>query len=366
MLYAKIPASPEKSYPIFIGNGLLHHADWLPKKLSFNQIVVITDHHVKKLYADDLIKTLKKSGYNPLLLSFPPGEKSKTHLTKQTLENSMLKNRCGRDTLCIALGGGIVGDITGYLSATYMRGIPYIQIPTTLLSMIDSSVGGKTGINTAYGKNLIGAYWQPKAVIADIHCLKSLSKKQKINGLIEAIKIFLTCDAKSFFYLKNHLPHILAGDEKVLTKIISRAVKIKSDIVCQDEKEQNERRILNFGHTIGHAIEKISDYQILHGFSVALGILVEAKISQLLGLLSAQDYDIIKTTLASLGIHESMLKKFNVTEMIQATQSDKKTIKQNIPYILFKKIGEIHLVKKQVAHLIPEKTLKNALRGMTL
>ncbi len=198
-LFVNLPASPTASYPIFIRTNILQQITaWLPKTTAIGCIVVITDRAVKKLYANTLVTKLKQQGHRVLLLTIAGGEKSKDYLTQHRLQARMLQQRCGRDTLCIALGGGVVGDLTGYVAATYMRGVPFIQIPTTLLAMVDSSVGGKTGINTPHGKNLIGAFWQPQAVVADMQCLETLPQQHLINGLIEALKMFLTNDAASF------------------------------------------------------------------------------------------------------------------------------------------------------------------------
>lgn len=359
----KIPAAAAIHYPILLNTGLMDRPDeWLPKPSKLAKVIVITDHAVKKLYAEKLNNKLKKLGYNTLLLSFPPGEKSKNQKTKQYIENEMLRNQCGRDSLCLAVGGGVVGDLTGFIAATYMRGVPFIQIPTTLLAMVDSSVGGKTGINTAYGKNLIGAFWQPQMVLVDFQCLKSLPHKQLVNGLIEAIKVFLTNDAKSFRLIAKNLDKILQGEEKILKKIIANAIKIKADIVRQDEKENNGvRMILNFGHTIGHALEQLSGYKLLHGYAVALGILAEAKISVLMGFLSPQKYVMIESLLERLGISGKDLKKYDINKIIAATKLDKKAKQGNVRYILLSDIGNIQQHQHNVASTVSDTVMKKAL-----
>ncbi len=355
-----LPSSPPNSYPILINSGLLKSlASWIPKNPSF--VVIITDSIVKKHYAKSLVDSLKKEGYRTLLLSFPSGEQAKNIHTKSALEEKMLKHGCDRDTIILALGGGVVGDLAGFIAATFMRGISYIQIPTTLLAMLDSSVGGKTAINTAYGKNLIGAYWQPKAVISDIHCLKTLNTKNIVNGLIEAIKIFLISDINSLKYLEKNLDSILNLDEKNLINLIGRAVKIKSTIVSHDEKENGQRSILNFGHTIGHALEKISDYQLLHGYAVAYGILVEAKISELMGLLSSHEYLLIKLLLKRLKIKTSDLKKWDIDQLIHHTKSDKKNRSGSVNYVLLKSLGSIVEKQHHFTHPISDELVKSAL-----
>jgi 3-dehydroquinate synthase len=350
------------NYPIQIGAQLYDVATWLPIVTTYHQVVIITDHTVKKHYGLGLQKHLHKKKLNTILLSFPAGEKNKNYQTKQKIENAMLQQRCGKDTLILALGGGVVGDIAGFVAATYMRGIAYIQIPTTLLAMVDSSVGGKTGINTRHGKNLIGSIYQPISVIADTTLLQSLSKKQRINGLIEAIKMFLTHDAKSFCFAETHLSKIVDGDNELLTDIVARAVTIKATVVKKDERELNERNILNFGHTIGHALEKLSNYRLLHGYAIAYGILVESTISHMLGLLSADQLLIIKNLLTRLGIKGSDLKKYDLTQLIQTTKRDKKVRSGSVNYALLQEIGMAHIANNQYVHPVNDNIVRQALK----
>lgn len=357
-----LPAAPATTYPIIIQAELLQRPDaWLPKQTEFTDIVIITDHIVKKLYGEVLAQNLKQSGRQVLLLSFRAGEGAKIQRTKQILEERMLRHGCTRNTLCLALGGGVAGDLAGFIAATYMRGIRLIQIPTSLLAMVDSSVGGKTAIDTAFGKNLIGTFWQPSAVIADIRCLKSLPKKHLINGLVEAIKMALTSDKKGFQLIQRQWQRCISNDEKTLQNVIQRAVKIKSAIVAQDEKEQNgPRLILNFGHTIGHALEKITGYQILHGYAVAYGILVEAKIAELLTLLPPADYAVIAAMFANLGIRAKDLKKYSIEKIIHATRNDKKNQFGRINYILLKNIGQVYIDQQKYAHPVTDEMVRNA------
>jgi 3-dehydroquinate synthase len=355
----KLPSTPASSYTIDIGDELLTKPEqWLPKNISFSHIVIITDNTVKKLYLNPLIDALKKLGHAPLALSFPAGEKYKHQATKQKVEEKILRKNFGRDTLCIALGGGVVGDLAGFIAATYMRGIPYIQIPTTLLAMVDSSVGGKTAIDTPQGKNLIGAFWQPKAVVADINCLKTLPKEHLISGIIEALKMFLINDIGSFHYLQKNMDAIINQDKKSLQKLIEKAVTVKTDVVAADEKEKNLRMVLNFGHTIGHALEKITHYKLLHGHAVAYGILLECAISRELKYLDEKNYTLIETVLNKLGFYADYFKKFNPTDIIRATQTDKKNSGGNVRYILLKQLGEVHQEKGIFVHTVSDKIVK--------
>jgi 3-dehydroquinate synthase len=358
-LTVSLPKPPATAYPIWIGADLLENCSkWMPTNVS--TVVIITDHHVKKLYAKRLDHHLKKAGYNTLLLSFPAGEKSKTARTKSKIEEKMLTAGCDRHSLILAMGGGVVGDLAGFIAATYMRGISYIQLPTTFLAMIDSAVGGKTGIDTPQGKNLIGAFWQPIAVIADTQCLKTLPKQHMINGLIEAIKIFLLCDVKSLTDVQENLDLILSQDVSILNNIIHRAVTLKATIVINDEKDKGQRAILNFGHTIGHALEHLTDYKHLHGYAVALGLLVEAKIAQLLNVLAEEHYVFIKRLLNRLNIESSALKQFDVHEIIQCTQTDKKKQDGVIPYVLINALGSVYTANNRFAHPVPESIVQQA------
>jgi 3-dehydroquinate synthase len=358
-LKIKLPDKKAQSYPIVIEAGISEQLiQYLPKNTS--SLVIITDSTVKKHYAQALKNALEKTIYSVFLLSFKAGEASKNIQTKIKLEEAMLVKCCGRDTVILALGGGVVGDLAGFIAATYMRGISYIQIPTTLLAMVDSSVGGKTAIDTPQGKNLIGAFWQPRAVLADLNLLKTLSKQHIVNGLVEALKIFLTCSSKDVQYFKKNVQLALTKNEAILHQLVYRAVKIKAQVVEQDEHEINLRKILNWGHTIGHAIEHLSHYKMLHGYAVALGILVEAKISLLMGYLSATDYLFVENSLKDLGIRPSDLQKYNPNEIIKHTYKDKKAKAGQVYYVLLSGVGQVHQIKGKVTHPVSDRIVKEA------
>ena len=365
-LLIQLSSEPARQYPIFIGGEMLSQLETL-LSASFpkQQLVIITDHHVRKIYGEALEQALFERGHRVLLLSFRAGERSKSAKTKAQLEEQMLQHRCGRDTLVLALGGGVVGDVAGFVAATYLRGVAYLQLPTTLLAMLDSSVGGKTGINTSHGKNLIGAYWQPSAVIADFSCLKTLPKKQFISGLIEAIKMFLTSEARHFYEVEENLDTLLAGKPQLLEQVMSAAVSIKMGVVERDEKESGERMILNFGHTIGHALEHVSHYKMMHGYAVALGILVEMKISELLGILSPEDYRSVRNFLERLKITPSLLKGINVSEVLAATKNDKKVRGGVARYVLLRRLGEVDKTGGAMAHPVNDEVVIEAFKKVT-
>ena len=360
-----LKARTSSKYQILLEDGAISNwQTWLPPHCHHKQIVMITDKVVENLYAKTFCDILTKHGYNVLFLSIEPGEDSKVQSIKEHIELQMLKAKFGRNTLLLAFGGGVVGDLAGFIASTYMRGIRYIQLPTTLLSMIDSSVGGKTAINTPYGKNMIGATYQPQMVVMDLSLLLSLSKVQIVNGLVEALKIFLTMDAKSFVYARANINKILDRNLNVLQSVISRAVRLKVKVVKIDEYEENLRMILNFGHTIGHSLEKLSNYHILHGYAVALGILVEAKISNLMGILSSENYQIIIDIFNSVGISREMLSTFDANEVVSVAKGDKKNQGGKIHCVLLKDVGDVYTTNEMVASAIDEKYILQAFKDL--
>ncbi len=356
----------DNSYPIYIGNALLSNSIELliSQFYTGKDIVVITDKTVSKLYAKNFVDYLMNKEYKVLLLEVKPGESSKSAAVKEKIELKMLENKIDRYCLCIAFGGGVVGDLAGFIAATYMRGIKYIQIPTTLLSMVDSSVGGKTAINTIFGKNLIGAFHQPKAVIIDLNLLNTLPKKHLINGLIEAIKIFLTLDESSFKFVENNLDLILGLDKETLIFVIKKAISLKANIIERDEKEKNLRLILNLGHTIGHAIETVTNYKILHGYAVALGIIIEAQLALVMGKLNKSDYIKIINLFKRLKITMKLLSNKNIENIAKATLIDKKNKNNEIYCVLLKKVGKVILNQKSVISKVDYKDILQAFKNV--
>ncbi|PIR21028.1 MAG: 3-dehydroquinate synthase [Deltaproteobacteria bacterium CG11_big_fil_rev_8_21_14_0_20_47_16] len=361
----KIPAEKSAQYPIWIGAGVLNKLPlWLRRHYPKHTVVVISDKTVMRILAKKVVSSIRQKKFKVVTIEIPAGEKSKSRDVMQSVEKRMFAEHCGRDTIIIAMGGGVVGDLAGFVAATYMRGLPYIQVPTSLLAMVDSSVGGKTGIDTDYGKNLLGAFWQPKAVFADTKALKTLPSAHIVNGLVEALKMFMTHDAKSFSYAVHNLDKALACDVRILASIIQRAVTIKAAVVQRDEKESGERMTLNFGHTIGHAVEHLSNYKVMHGAAVAMGILLEAKIAEMLGLLSEQGFQIIRDVLAELDITPRVLKQLNIDHLLKATQLDKKKKQGKVHYVLLSDLGKVHQSLKQFAHYVPDGTVRRAYKTL--
>ncbi len=357
-----LSAKPSHSYPIYLANGLLQNPrDWLPAIYQNKQLILITDDIVNPLYARPLLQKLLQQGYQATLFSFLAGEQAKTRETKALLEDQLLTAGCGRNDIILAIGGGVTGDSAGFIAATFHRGIPWIQIPTTLLAMVDSSIGGKTGINTPLGKNMLGAFWQPLCVVADTHCLQTLSQTQRINGLIEALKIFITCDKKKFLMTKQCYKAALTDSPQLLEKIIYQAIQLKAAVIQKDEREENIRMILNFGHTISHAIERFSNYSLPHGYAVGLGILVEIRIAVLLSILSETDAQLITMLFQKLEISAALLPKPNLHEIMQLIQFDKKTLTGHPRYILLEKIGAVLKKENTIAHRVDHKIVEKAL-----
>lgn len=293
-----------------------------------NTYVIITDDHVLPLYGKKLQSRLSGSH----LLSIPSGEQYKTRATKEQLEDKMFALGCGRDTCIIALGGGVITDLVGFLAATYCRGVPVIYIPTTLLGMVDASIGGKTGVDTPYGKNLIGTFTQPSAVLIDSNTLDTLPEKEIKNGLVEMIKHALIADANMFDQLY---------EKQDFKKMIVENSNIKRRIVLQDERDQGIRQLLNFGHTIGHALEVASQYSISHGEAVALGIVAESYLSMRLGFLPESDFLKIRTIFE----HYDISCKINcsINSIKSYLSMDKKAVKKIPRFVLLDKIGKPHL-----------------------
>ena len=286
----------ERSYPIHVGAGLLTSSALFAPHIAGQRVMIVTNDTVAPLYLDVFCHTL--AAYQVESLVLPDGEAHKTLASFERIMSALLEGKHGRDTTLIALGGGVIGDLVGFAAACYQRGVPFIQVPTTLLSQVDSSVGGKTAVNHPLGKNMIGAFYQPKAVIIDIDCLRSLPQRELAAGMAEVIKYGIIWDEDFFNWLELHTSDIQALQPHALSKVILRCCAIKADVVSQDETENGVRALLNLGHTFGHAIEAEKGYgNWLHGEAVAVGSVQAAETSLRLALLSQPDVDRIKALL---------------------------------------------------------------------
>ena len=284
----------ERSYPIHIGSGLLRWPELLKPCITGSRVAVVTNETVAPLYLDTLLKQLVP--WNPVFVVLPDGERYKTLDVLNNIYSALLENRCDRKTTLVALGGGVVGDMTGFAAATYQRGVPFIQIPTTLLAQVDSSVGGKTGVNHPLGKNMIGAFHQPRCVIIDTDTLNTLPDKEMSAGLAEVIKYGLIGDPEFFSWLEQNLEMLMARDPQALAYAIERSCADKAGVVAADEREAGNRALLNLGHTFGHAIETGVGYGAwLHGEAVAAGMCMAADLSRRLGWLAPDEFTRIES-----------------------------------------------------------------------
>jgi len=361
-LICKIPCS-SVHYDIEIGRGLLNCQVPYLKSLA-SRFAIITDDNVARLYGELLRECLSSSGLEADLFSFLHGEQNKTRATKERLENQLFEKGLGRDTCVIALGGGVVTDLAGYLAATYFRGIPLVMIPTSLLGMVDASIGGKTGVNVLYGKNRLGCLYQPKKVIIDILTLKSLPKKELANGVVEMIKHGLIADGTFYEDLEKHSDPLLALDSAVLEKVIFKSCQIKKDIVEQDEKEKGKRHLLNFGHTIGHALECLTHYSLSHGEAVAIGLVVESYLSVKLGALHHSSFDRIKNRLLQYGLSLQLPFRFPIQTLLDAMALDKKSLRGRPRFVVIDAIGSSLAYDSSYCTHVEESLIQHALQWM--
>lgn len=333
-------ALEERSYPIHIGRGLLTKPDLLMPHLKKKQVAIVTNTTVAPLYLQTLKSQLEAQQVNVIEIVLPDGEAYKTIETLNTIYDALLQHRCERSTTLIALGGGVIGDITGFAAATYLRGVPFIQIPTTLLSQVDSSVGGKTGINHPMGKNMIGAFYQPQVVLADIDTLHTLPKRELSAGIAEVIKYGLIRDIAFFVWLESNIDALMQLDTERLAYSIFRSCQNKAEVVAADERESGERALLNLGHTFGHAIENGMGYGVwLHGEAVAAGTIMAGQLSHKMNWLNASDYARMASLFerAKLPIVPPNLGERQYMELMQL---DKKVADGKIRFVLQQGIGK--------------------------
>jgi len=341
----RVPISEHRdaSYDILIGRGLLAE---LPALLAQHcpaaRYAVIADSHVAKLYGERVVAALHDGSLRAELFAFPAGEWNKTRETWAALCDRMLAARFGRDCAVIALGGGVVGDLAGFVAATYLRGVPYVQVPTSLLAMIDSSIGGKTGVDAPAGKNLLGAFHQPRVVVADLDALGSLAPMQLAAGIAEAAKHGVIADAAYFAFLEQAQRAVAAKEADALERVVRRSVEIKAEVVAADEREVGRRAILNFGHTVGHAIEATAKFAVLHGEAVAIGMAYESRLAETLGVAQHGTADRVRGLLARYGLPLDLPESATVNDLVAAMQIDKKARGGTVRFALPRAVGAMH------------------------
>ena len=325
------------SYPITIGSGLLTDRNLLESQIPGRDLMIVTNTTVAKLYLAKLTASFPQRHIADCIL--PDGEQHKTLQTAGWVLDALVSSKMNRDATVLALGGGVVGDIAGFAAACYQRGIGYVQMPTTLLAQVDSSVGGKTGVNHSGGKNLIGAFYQPQAVIADTDVLATLPDRELRSGLAEVIKHGIVWDPLLFAWLERKIPQLLARDAAALSYAISRSCEIKATVVARDEREHNLRAILNFGHTFGHAIEAATSYEkYLHGEAVALGMIIAMDMSCRLGMIDASLKERLRDIIARAGL-PTEAPRIGAAKAYELMQMDKKVLGGAVRLVLLEKLG---------------------------
>jgi 3-dehydroquinate synthase len=331
----------KRSYPITIGSGLFENDGIFWPLQSGDQAMLVTNKTLANLWKDKVLYELRKSGIKVDQVILSDGEQYKTVNETEVIISSLLEKNHGRDTTLIALGGGVIGDITGFAASIYQRGVRFIQIPTTFLSQVDASVGGKTGVNHILGKNMIGTFWQPSSVIINLDCLNTLSSAELISGLSESIKYAIIFDEIFFSWIEENLHALLTLKEKEITYCIKRCCEIKSQIISLDERELNSRALLNLGHTYGHAIESHSGYgNWLHGEAISVGIVMAARTSEILGYLKKNEIKRIITLLNRVGLPTKGPKNMPPSSYLPYIMRDKKVISGTVRLILPIQIGK--------------------------
>ena len=359
MVTVNIPLG-KRSYEVKIGSGLLSRLGTECRRLDLgNRCAVISDSNVAPRYGRTALKALTNAGFSPTLLTIPAGEMSKSMRRVEECYHGLATQRLERKSFVVALGGGVVGDLAGFVAATYLRGVAFVQVPTTLLAQVDSSVGGKVGVNLKAGKNLVGAFHQPRLVLCDLATLKSLPLREYRAGLAEVIKYGVIYDTALFRRLERDLPKLLRKDERTLAAIVARCCEIKADVVGQDETESGLRAILNFGHTIGHALEAISSYgKYLHGEAISIGQVAAAELSaRLLGLPGAEVQRITEL-LRRAGLPTQVkLNSAQQRKALAAMQLDKKVSAGQVKFVLARRIGRVEFGQQ-----VPQTLLARALQ----
>ena len=332
----------DRSYPIYIGPGLMGNAELLQQHICGQQVMVVTNETIAPLYLQKVTEALQGKTVQHVIL--PDGEKFKTLDTLNRVFDALLECRFNRTVTLVALGGGVIGDMTGFAAACYQRGVDFVQIPTTLLSQVDSSVGGKTGVNHPMGKNMIGAFYQPQSVLIDTDSLRSLPAREFAAGMAEVIKYGLIADEDFFVWLETNVDALMARDEQALQYAIATSCQTKADVVSQDEREGGIRAILNLGHTFGHAIETATQYSsYLHGEAVAVGMLMAMDLSHRMGSVTMDQCQRTKRLIEKCGLPITSPEGMTLEDYMSLMAVDKKVLDGSLRLVLLKKLGEAYV-----------------------
>lgn len=334
----------ERSYDIHIGSNILTELAERLKQFGFSRIALISNPTVHGLYGRELMNSMNKRGLDVSAVIIPDGEEYKDLLWAYFVYGELLRRKLDRSSAVIALGGGVIGDIAGFVASTYMRGISCIQVPTTLLAQVDSSVGGKTGVNHPLGKNMIGAFHQPRLVWTDVNTLRTLPQREFLAGMAEVIKYGVIWDEGFFKYLEDNREKILNLEKDVLERIIRRSCEIKAEVVSRDEREEGLRAILNYGHTIGHALETATGYTgHLHGEAVAIGMHLEARLSSLLGFTDEKVVARIRSQIEAFELPGTINMGIEDERLLSSMQFDKKAVAGKLRFVLPERIGSVKI-----------------------
>ena len=362
MRIVKVPLG-SRTYSIWIGRDLLRRLgpECARQKLG-RRCAVISDEHVAPLYGKLALAGLLSSGFEPVLITVPAGERAKSLKTVQSCYDQLAEHRLERKSFVVALGGGVVGDLAGFVAATFLRGVPFVQVPTTLLAQVDSSVGGKVGVNLKAGKNLVGAFYQPRFVLCELQALESLPMREFRAGLAEVIKYGIIYDARLFRLLEKEIAPLLEREPRLLERVIARCCAIKADVVGQDETESGLRAILNFGHTIGHALEVISGYgEFLHGEAISLGQVAAAELSAKVLGFPRSEADRVRNLLDKAGLPTSLkLTPARIQKLGSAMRLDKKVSEGVVKFVLARRLGQV-----EFGHAIPMQEVEQALIALS-
>ena len=354
----KTPARESLEYDVIVEAGLLARAAaLLAERAPASTYAVISDRTVAGLYGEAFVRQLRSAGLDARLFVHDAGEPQKTVGTWSALTDALLAAGIGRDGCVVALGGGVTGDIAGFLAATYLRGVPLVQFPTTLLAMVDASVGGKTGVDTAHGKNLVGAFHQPRLVAADPEVLRTLPVHELRSGAAEVVKHGAIADAAGLDRVRRTAPRLLACDTALLAELIARSVQIKAAVVGRDPLEQGERAVLNFGHTLGHALERVTGYTVAHGHAVAIGMVLAARLGEVLEVTEPGTARALADVLAALGLPVELPGGVAWNALLEATATDKKGRRGRARFVLLRRIGEVAKQGEEWTWPVPEEAL---------